>query len=71
MFSFPKTWRPINALWFQKNDGYCCFVTRVGVNRYKTELYTQHGTHLQTEYLSSLKRSMKFCLYFLSKPEFN
>lgn len=70
MFSYPKTWRPINFIWFQGNDKYECFVTRVCGNKYKTELYTKNGTHLQTEFMSSFKRARKFSLFFLDKESF-
>jgi hypothetical protein len=67
MFTFPMNWKPVNYIWYQGNNNYCCFVTRVNGNRYKTELYTKNGTHLQTEFLTSLKRAMKFSLFFLDK----
>lgn len=70
MFKYPKTYRPANFTWYQGNNNYECFVTRIGYkggSRFKVCLFTKNGTHLQTEFEKSLIRAMKFCMFFLEK----
>lgn len=73
MFSYPRTWVPANYTWFQGNNNYECFVTRIGYrgrSKFKICLFTKNGTHLHTEFEKSLKRAMKFCFFFLDKESF-
>lgn len=69
MWQYPKKYvGPFT--WYQGNEKYECYVTRFGYrggSRFKTVLLTKNGTHLQTENFTSLRRAMKFCLFFLNK----
>lgn len=66
-FQYPNNWKPQNYLWYQSNDFYQCYVSRIGNSKYKIELYTHNGTCLQIEYQRGYKQARHYCLYFLSK----
>ncbi len=52
MITSPKTWRPIHFTWYQSNEKFCCYATRLVGDNFKIEFYTLNGTSLGTTYLS-------------------
>lgn len=61
MFTYPQTWRPINFTWYQGNENFCCYATRLVGENFKIEFFTLNGTLLSTTFLSgSIFDAMNF-----------
>lgn len=52
MSNSPQTWRPINYTWYQGNESFCCYATRLVGDNFKIEFFNHYGRSLHKIYLN-------------------